>query len=464
MEAIVRQKEIILLCSRALALYDERLVQHGSRVAYLSAKLREKLPHPEELDLGLLLTLSIFHDIGAYKTEEINRLVQFETGDVASHAIYGYLFLRHLSPLGDAAEAVLYHHTPWHELREKNSPMAAYAQILHMADRLDIGLMKQHKPDRQLAWMRNSQQFATPYTDALAAALEDEEFLYPGWQDYAEPFCIEALSDVHITEAKARDYLQMVIYTIDFKSETTVLHSMHTTLISMFLGEKIGLSEVELLRLYYGALLHDIGKMAIPCHILEFPGRYNEEQMEIMKLHVSYTERILQDILLDESVIRIASRHHEKLNGKGYPHGIDADRLTMSERIVAVADVTSALVDRRSYKGEYDWDKTLGILENMAETEQIDEGLVHIIRLHHEELAARLNAGAAPIVANYRKVQEGFARLFDGKRPACKDVPNALLNDLWLNGAADTAQRFAKSGKTASRQTNMANHDRLLRT
>ena len=75
------------------------------------------------------------HDIGAYKTEEIEQLVQFETWDIYQHSVYGYLFLRNLSPLRPYADIVLYHHIYYRKLKDKTIPYALVAQLLSLCDR-----------------------------------------------------------------------------------------------------------------------------------------------------------------------------------------------------------------------------------------------------------------------------------------------------------------------------------------
>ena len=127
---------VVNAVNETLRRIDARLMDHGERVAFIACELCEAGALP--LDMETLFLLSIFHDIGAYKTDEIDRMVEFETGDVWNHSAYGYLFLKHMTPLKDYAQAILHHHTPWHILKDLDTDCRDYASLIHLADRMDI--------------------------------------------------------------------------------------------------------------------------------------------------------------------------------------------------------------------------------------------------------------------------------------------------------------------------------------
>ena len=117
--------------------------------------------------------------------------------------------------------------------------------------------------------------------------------------------------------------------------------------------------------IYETSPLHDIGKVAIPDHILLKPGKLTVEEFEIMKTHTTYGAATLDAALEKfpgtpflEMARDIALGHHERYNGQGYPHGIAGDEIPLSARIMAVADVYDALTSRRVYKEAYSHDRT----------------------------------------------------------------------------------------------------------
>ena len=169
------------------------------------------------------------------------------------------------------------------------------------------------------------------------------------------------LPQVNLSSQECEDYLKMMIYAIDFRSQHTVTHTITTTSISTNTARIIGMSDDQVQRIYYGALLHDLGKIGIPVEILEFPGKLSPQAMKIMRSHVSITEDILGGTIAPD-ITKIAVRHHEKLDGSGYPRGLTEKELSMEEQVVAIADIVSALLGTRSYKEAYSHEKALAMI------------------------------------------------------------------------------------------------------
>ena len=410
MPEMISHTQIILLCARTLRLYDQRLVEHGERVAYLTARIREELEPDSGLENKTLMILSLFHDVGAYKTEEIDRMVEFETGNVAAHSIYGYLFLKYFTPIGPAAEAVLYHHMEHEKLVQANIKLARYAEIIHLADRTDIAVTGGSSGPGLTELLRRAGSFDPELIDALERVMAREDVCGALRSGAASAWVTGAAQTLDATPEEAIQYLKMLVYSIDFKSEFTVVHSVNTTVISLYLAWRLGLSREELERIYYAALVHDVGKMAIPESILEFPGKLNEEQMAVMRRHVEHTETIIASVLPPD-ITAIAVRHHEKLDGSGYPRGLNGAALSTSDRIVAVADIVSALSGRRSYKDAFDRARIEGILQDMARRGQLDAGIVELVTLHYDEMAAIMQAKTAPVLELYQAIQREYAVL-----------------------------------------------------
>jgi len=154
--------------------------------------------------------------------------------------------------------------------------------------------------------------------------------------------------------------------TIEAKDRYTSGHSQRVAVYSIEMGEALGLpaERVETLRL--GALLHDIGKVSTPDHVLLKPGQLTDEEFELMKKHPMAGDRILSAIPGLRDMADIARSHHEKWDGSGYPMGVSGDSIPLEGRIVAIADAYDALVTKRSYKPAMPVAKALAILEKDA--------------------------------------------------------------------------------------------------
>lgn len=144
---------------------------------------------------------------------------------------------------------------------------------------------------------------------------------------------------------------------VERRDPYTTGHSLGVAELSRKIGEKMGLSEKELMGLYISGLLHDIGKSTIPLEILVKPGRLNELEMKLIRLHAQAGYEILKDIAFPWPVALVALQHHERLDGSGYPQGLKGYEIIREAKIVAVADIVDAMTHDRPYRPGYGIEK-----------------------------------------------------------------------------------------------------------
>jgi len=140
---------------------------------------------------------------------------------------------------------------------------------------------------------------------------------------------------------------------IDAKSPWTHEHCTHVCAIATGMGTLLGFDERALRELGRAALLHDIGKLSVSNRILDKPGPLTEAEHTRFRDHALLTEQILRRVPGFDGLAAIASAHHERLDGRGYPRGLAAEDLTMPMRVLAVADVYEALISERPYRPAY---------------------------------------------------------------------------------------------------------------
>ena len=345
-------------------------MHHSERTAYILYKMllaEGKMNNQEMADYVLI---ALLHDIGTCKLEYIDHWAEYEKNDVWPHSIYGFLFLKYLSPLESKAEVVLYHHLDYNKHYVIKSQYIKIAEYLFMADKMDVVMsMPGTLESDYLQKYRNIKFSAEALALFLKANAQYKVLDNLKHDDYLKELD-ELIASVNFSEEYKRKFLQMLVYIIDFRSEHTVIHTLATTIFAQELGEMMHLTAQEKYNLYYGALLHDIGKIAIPLSILEAPGRLTPKEMDIMKKHVEITDHILTGIV-DDDVREIAIRHHEKIDGSGYFRGLKGEQLTKPQRIVAVADIISALYGKRSYKEAFDIDRIKEIIKSDADNNKI---------------------------------------------------------------------------------------------
>lgn len=166
-------------------------------------------------------------------------------------------------------------------------------------------------------------------------------------------------------------------------------HSVRVSEISLKLGAAMGLEARSLEEMRIGTILHDIGKIAVPDSILNKAGKLTASEFDVMRTHPVVGYEICQTLGLPEGVLLLVRNHHERLDGKGYPDGLEGHQLPLALRIVCVADVFDAMASSRPHRAGMPADKVLRELGRNAGS-QFDPIVVEALRELHErgELAA----------------------------------------------------------------------------
>ena len=151
---------------------------------------------------------------------------------------------------------------------------------------------------------------------------------------------------------------------LDLRDHETEGHTQRVTQMTVSLAAHLGIMGEELLSIRRGSLLHDIGKMGIPDHILLKPGALSDEEWVIMRLHPQYAFEMLAPIKYLKQSLDIPYCHHEHWDGKGYPRGLVGDQIPLAARIFAVVDVWDALTSDRPYRPAWEKEKVLAYIQN----------------------------------------------------------------------------------------------------
>lgn len=175
----------------------------------------------------------------------------------------------------------------------------------------------------------------------------------------------------------------------EYRDPETGAHILRMAHYSKLIARGLGLSETDQELILRAAPLHDIGKVGIADAILLKPGKLTVEEFELMKMHAVYGYEILKDSSSDilQAGATIALGHHEKFNGKGYPHGLAGEDIPTFSRIVAVADVFDALTSERPYKKAWSLDDAAKFIHQEA-GQHFDPRCVAIFFQHWDEVLA----------------------------------------------------------------------------
>jgi HD-GYP domain-containing protein (c-di-GMP phosphodiesterase class II) len=160
--------------------------------------------------------------------------------------------------------------------------------------------------------------------------------------------------------------IQMLAGAVDEKDPYTRGHSDRVTRYAMMIGKEMKLDATFMETLHISAQLHDVGKIGIEDHILRKPGALTEEEFEVMKTHTTKGANILRPVTQLAEMLPGIELHHEALDGRGYPYGLQGDQIPLLARVIAVADTFDALTTNRPYQQAHTPEQALQIIRNLA--------------------------------------------------------------------------------------------------
>jgi HD-GYP domain-containing protein (c-di-GMP phosphodiesterase class II) len=400
--------------AEALDLVSPHIMNHHRRVAYIAYLLGTELNLTLRQRKDLFLA-GVFHDIGAFSLQERLDALTFEITHPHEHAETGYQLLRDFKPFSDIAEIVKFHHVPWDSgngnwFNGQRVPLESH--IIHIADRISVLIPKQslvlgqNKIIYQKIKRLSGIMFRPDLVEAFGNLAGKEHF----WLDAAsaiptEPILSIADDDTIELDAEVLQSLTTLFSrVIDFRSHFTATHSSGVAASAERLASQMGFSGSERQLIQAAGHLHDLGKLVVPAEILEKPDKLVLEEWNIMRTHTFFGFRTLQKIPGLETVNVWGSLHHERLDGSGYPFHLRGEDLPLGSRIMAVADIFTALVEDRPYRKGLTPDKAVEIIAGMARDGVIDSNVVDILRSNLQEVDDYRREMAALALENYRRL------------------------------------------------------------
>jgi len=390
---------LILSLSDALDCVHPLIAKHQLRVAYIATSVGRQLGLTGQ-DLLDLFHAGALHDIGLVRVEDKKKAMENqELERIGWHAEAGARVLQDNPFFAGAALAVRYHHTAWlmcrdHEHDGKCLPLGCHVLALADAtdrfiDRKSPVLVQRQRVQRRII-EQSGKQFHPDCVSAFQAVTEPESF----WLDCISErvynvllrqvdwptLTVDAVTLQPIGETFAR--------VVDAKSPWTATHTAGVATSATALAERAGFSQRELQIMKVAGYLHDLGKLTVSGDILDKPGKLDQDEWAVMKGHTYHTFRILETIGGLEQMNEWASFHHERLDGTGYPFRHRGDDLTLGARIMAVADVFTALTEDRPYRAGMDRDKTLEILRKLVDSGGLDGDVFATLVRHYDDIDA----------------------------------------------------------------------------
>jgi len=182
---------------------------------------------------------------------------------------------------------------------------------------------------------------------------------------------------------------------VELRDSHTAGHCERLALISVTLGMAMRLPQPNLLALYRGGYLHDIGKVGIPDSILFKPGKLTPEEWVIMRSHTTRGEEICRPLRALAPVLPIIRSHHERWDGSGYPDGLCGDQIPLLARVLQTADIYDALTSPRPYKPAFPAKDALAIMVHETERGWRDPDIASLFFRLHPDVISRIAESCA---------------------------------------------------------------------
>lgn len=384
--------DLILALSKSLDLVSASLSGHHMRVAYIALNIGLKL-NLSPLDIKELIISALIHDAGALSFKDRIKTLDFDMKNPELHARIGYHLLKKYNKFGTVAEIVKYHHEDWiyiEDHRDKNRDIPISSYIIHLADRVDILIGQDRDVDInkivEKILKERGRKFNPEVIDAFLDVAGKPQNVFNPDNKYLSIIFNSFLENIFLDLDEVIELTRIFESIIDFRSRFTATHSRGVSHTAVCLSKIIGMNDIDIKRMKIAGQLHDIGKLGIREYIIEKPGKLIPDEIIEMKNHALYTYLVLNEVRGFEEIPRWAALHHEKLNGKGYPFNKKENEICLGSRIMAVADIFTALMEDRPYRKGMNKDSALKVFEKLVKNRDLDGDIVATLRERYNEL------------------------------------------------------------------------------
>lgn len=364
---------------------------HGKRVAYLTDRMARTTDMDRETLIALTQAAGL-HDcaLSEYLNDEFGG--SYDEHDMSVHCVEGERMLSKLPFYKLVEKSVLYHHdcadgSGATGAKAENTPLTA--QLIHLADRIDVkfGLYNYNPEmyDYIVEWVRSERdkKFSGEVVDIFMNSITEKDFSDIAG-DKADSIFDELIPDImdDVSTDVLRTMASIFADITDYKSHFTWNHSQGVAEKAEKMGHYYGYDQETCDHLFTAGALHDIGKLLISNDILEKPGKLTQDEYIEIQNHALGTWELLKNIGGLEEITRWAALHHEKLDGSGYPFGLEEEYLVKNERLMACLDIYQALVEERPYKAGMSHADAMAILRKMGNEGQLDKDIINDIDEH----------------------------------------------------------------------------------
>lgn len=386
-------------------------VDSGMRVGFIMKRYAERYKIDEDMGPHLVL-LCLLKDIGIFYQNDI-----IPKNNHAMAAASSYTFLKYCSPIGDYAKPLLFYKAKY--LPDVDSVDYYFGLLMTLINQIVMYDYQEYTLDEIAEFLKKDTRgiYHPDQIKKVIKLLKEQEDILEKLNDKNSLFIYETTNYIlkaNFTDEELLGFIDTTNFAFEFHNNETLAHTVTTAVIAGELAKKSRLPKGMIEEIYLAALIHDIGKIRVPIEVLCFPGRLEGENLKEMQRHVVYSKEILENSF-SYKIVEIASNHHEKLDGSGYPRGLRAIDLSIGDKIIAVADIASALYCKRSYKASFSPEKIIDILTGDAKKGKIEERIVNHLVDNFDEIMSLAKEKETVVLNNYATMKEKYEELINSE-------------------------------------------------
>lgn len=366
--------------SYLIDVFEGNYLAHAKHVAYTCILIGKQLGYSNER-LERLYYLSLLHDIGAGNTYGLKE-----------HCETGQMLIKKLGYDQECERIIRFHHEfingsgPFQQF-ETEIPEESF--IIHMANLIDGRLKVESEAtyslkNKLIEYIHKYSEFLPVHIKQVAITCVSNGYFILDYLSNTGELSVDChltfLSVTYLDFEEIRLFAEVFADVIDLRNTFTADHSHGIAEKTLLVLNELGYDEGIKKEAYIAAILHDIGKIFVSNDILNKNGGLDvSERFEINK-HTYYTRWLLSKVEGFENVTEWASNHHEKLDGSGYPYGIDGSELDEISRLLAIIDIYQALTEARPYRDSMPLERVWSILDEMVQHNKLDGVLTEKIK------------------------------------------------------------------------------------
>ena len=408
---------ILKFLRKVLNEINKSYVDSGMRTAFLMKRYLEKYKLDTELSHQHVL-LCMLKDIGLFYMDGA-----VPSNDPALAAASSYAFLHQCSPLGEAARPLLFYKAKYME--DVSNPDYEMGLLMTLLDHVSLYIYERKDVDEIEEILREDRRKKKYHPDQVKKViklLKDHPDIIEKLNSESELYVYETSKYISLADYGTDtlgEFLDTTSFMFEFHNHETMAHTVTTAQIAYDLAISCKLTESTSRAIEIAGKVHDIGKIRVPLEILCYPGKLEGEALLVMQSHAKYTKEIIEGCF-SYVIVEIAARHHEKLDGSGYPLGITKKDLTSADKVLAVADICSALYCKRSYKAAFTPEKIQSILLSDAKAGKLDERIVNHLIDDYDNIMKNAKAVEDVALKKYDTMKDEYEAL--AKSPALRHV------------------------------------------